>query len=111
MREVISGLPRERLIEGVRISGELAGEVIAAYRGWSFHFFDGGVHIHKGTQAADETGPEFLIITDERKIQFRGIPAIRIARAGAVTVSIDEKGNIRAKSFIGENLPLCEGGC
>ncbi len=110
VREVISDLPRERLIEEVRISGELAGEVIAAYRGWSFHFFDGGVHIHKGTQAADETRPEFLIITNERKMQFRGIPAIRIARAGAVTVSIDQKGSIRAKSFIGENLPLCEGG-
>lgn len=110
VREVISGLPRERLIEGVRISGELAGEVIAAYRGWSFHFFDGGVHIHKGTQAADETWSEFLIITNERKMRFRGIPAIRIAHAGAVTVSIDQTGSIRAKSFTGENLPLCEGG-
>jgi competence protein ComEC len=108
--EVISGLPRGRSINGARISDGLAGEVIVAYRGWSFRFSAGGVYINKETHTVDEKWSEFLIISDERKMQSTGIPVIRIAQAGAVTVSIDQMGSIQARSPIKENLPLCEGG-
>jgi competence protein ComEC len=110
VREVISGLPQERSIEGARIRGGRAGEVIVAYRGWSFRFSEGGVRIHKETPTADKACSELLIIANERKMQSRGIPAIRIAQVGAVTVTIDRVGSIQATSFLKENLPLCEGG-
>lgn len=110
VREVIAGLPRERSINGARIRGGLAGEVIVAYRGWSFRFSEGGAHISKETHKVDEKRSDFLIITNERKMRSTGIPAIRIAQAGAVTVSIDQMGSIQARGFIKENLPLCEGG-
>jgi competence protein ComEC len=105
--EVISGLPRERLIKGVRISGELAGEVIAAYRGWVFRFSKDGVYICKETHRVDDTCSKLLIITHEMKMEFKDTPAIRIAHAGAVTVTIDQVGSIKTKCFLKKNLLLC----
>jgi competence protein ComEC len=111
VREVIRNLPWEKSINGARVRSEVAGEALLAYRGWSFSFFEGGVYVHKETQEIEKRCSEFLIITDERKMRSKGISAISIAHTGALTVSIDQKGSIRIKSFLKENLPLCEGGC
>jgi competence protein ComEC len=110
VREVLSDLSRERSINEARIRAGLAGEAIVTCRGWSFCFSEGGVSIHRETQELDEKGSGFLIITNEREIRSKGIPAIRTAQTGAVTVRIDRKGGIQVRSFVKENLPLCEGG-
>jgi len=110
VREVISDLPQERSLNRARIRVGLAGEVIVACRGWSFRFSEAGVHIERETPAEDETCSELVIITDESKKQPRGIPAVRTAQAGAVTVTIDRMASIQVSSFLKENLPLCEGG-
>ncbi len=110
VREVISSLPWDKTINGARVGSEVAGEALVGYRGWSFRFSEAGVYVHKETQEIDEQCSEFLIITNERKMQSKGIPAIRIAQTGAITVSVDRKGGIQVRSLIKENLPLCEGG-
>jgi competence protein ComEC len=108
--ELISGLPRERVIDGARMIRELGGEVTVACRGWSFRFSEAGVSVNRQTNAAGDARWGFFIITDERKMRSKGIPAIRIAETGAVTLSIDRNGGIRARSFLQKNLPLLEGG-
>jgi len=110
VREVLSGLSRERSINEGRIRAGLAEEVIVTCRGWSFRFSEAGVYVHKETQKIDEQCSELLIITNERKVRSKGIPAIRTAQTGAVTVSVDRKGGIQVRSFLKENLPVCEGG-
>jgi competence protein ComEC len=110
VREIISGIPRELSIDGASIRAERAGEVVLSYRGWSFLFSHAGVHLHKENPGPGEECLEFLIITNERKMTSRGIQGIRMAEAGAVTLSINQKGSIRVRSFLQKNLPLGEGG-
>jgi competence protein ComEC len=110
VREIISGIAQPRSIAGARIGAERAGEVAVSCRGWSFVFSDAGVQVHNERPKAGEECSEFLIITDERKTTSRGMRGIRIAEAGAVTLSIDRNGSIRARGFLQKNLPLCEGG-
>jgi len=110
VREVILDLPQERSINGARMRGGRGGEIIVDYRGWSFRFCEAGVRITREPPATDETCSGLAIITNERKMQSRGTPGIRIAQVGAVTITIDQVGSIHARSFLKENLPLCEGG-
>jgi competence protein ComEC len=110
VKEVIISLPWDRSISGARVDGEAAGKVLLSYGSWSFHFSKTGVYVHQQTQELEKQCPAFLIITDERKLESRGISAVRIAQTGALTLSVDRKGAIKIKSFLKENLPLCEGG-
>lgn len=111
VREIMPALAQKRFINGAMIRTEASGEVSVSYRGWSFLFSDAGVLVRKEKPTANAQGPEFLIITDERKIAPGEIKSIPIARAGAVTLGIDQKGSLYARSFLQKNLPLIrEGG-
>jgi len=110
VREIISGIPQQRFIHGAVIRSVQPGEVALSYRGWSFLFSEAVVRIHKEKGMLSDDCAECLIITNERKTAAQGIQGIRVANAGAVTLSINPNGSIRAGGFLQKNLPLCEGG-
>jgi beta-lactamase superfamily II metal-dependent hydrolase len=108
VREILSDIPHQRVIHGATIRAERAGEVAVSYRAWSFLCSEAGVRIHKEKDTPGDDCTGCWIITNERKIQ--DSQGIRVAEAGAVTLSIDPNGSIRAGSFLQKNLPLGEGG-
>ena len=105
VREVIASLPQERSIGGVRIRGGRAKEVTVAYGGWSFFFSPRAVHIERENRLAETGMPDRLIITNVEKLRVPGVPIIYIAQTGALTVTVNQRGNVSVRGFLKADLP------
>jgi len=103
-KEVFSRLSTERVIKGVKITAGNPKEIILGYQGWSLHFYERQVQIENKNKKAGKQWPKFFIITKETKKQRSSFPTLNIRQTGALTITIDPKGNLTMKSFLKKNL-------
>jgi competence protein ComEC len=103
-KEVFFSPSIERVIKGVTIKTSDTEEIMLGFQGWSFRFYKGQVQIENKNKEAGKERPRFFIITKEIKKQHPSFPAVNIHQTGALTITIDPKGNLSMKSFLNKNL-------
>jgi len=108
-KEVFFSPSIERVIKGVKIKTGDAGKIILDYQGWSFHFYKGQVQIENKNNKAGKKHQKLFIITNATNKQHTSFPTLNIHTTGALTISIDPKGNLSMKSFLKKNLNVFEG--
>jgi len=105
-REVFSDLSIERMIGGVRIAGVNTEWVTITYRGWSLLFYDQKIKIEKENPERGKEWPKYLIIAKEKMKRPPSFSVLSLDQTGAITITIDPKGNIKMKGFLKKNLPM-----
>ena len=99
----------ERVIKGVTIKADGAEAIMLGFQGWSLRFYKGQVQIENKYKEGRKEWPTFFIITRAIKKQHSSFPTVNTHQTGALTITIDPKGNLSMKSFLKKNLNVFEG--
>jgi competence protein ComEC len=103
-KDVFFSPSTERVIKGVTVKTSETEEIMLGFKGWSFSFYKGQVQIENKNKETGKEWPKFFIITRAIKKQHHSFPTLNTHQTGALTITIDPKGNLSIKSFLKKNL-------
>ena len=101
---VFSSLSKERVIKGVKVEGGNRKGIMIGYQGWLFLFNDQKVQIEKERGEKEKNYPTFLILPKGKKKYRSPFHIINIGETGALTISINPKGDLKMNSFLKPRL-------
>jgi competence protein ComEC len=104
LREVLTTLPFDMMIAGVRIMGKKNGCVSVTSRGWSLLFREGAVQIRKRDSGGEREDIDY-VITRGGSAYPDHVRVLNLQRTGSVAITVDSKGRLELRGYLKKDLP------